>query len=127
MGRVTCIVIGDPHFKTSNVTESQKLIDKVCSAVDKFRPDFVVCLGDLLDKHETAHETPYNLACKFMKELSDRCLTFLIVGNHDYCVSGDTSVLMWDGTYKCASDIKIDDELVGDDLKKRTVREIRNV
>lgn len=85
MGKATCIVIGDPHFKTNNTVECQALITKVCAAVDKFKPDFVVCLGDLLDKHETIHETPFNLATKFMKELSARSLTFLIVGNHDYC------------------------------------------
>lgn len=85
MAKGTCIVIGDPHFKTSNVSECKALIERVCRAVDKLKPDFVVCLGDLLDTHETYHETPFNLAIDFMAKLSDRCMTFLLVGNHDYC------------------------------------------
>lgn len=85
MPKCTCIVVGDPHFKTSNVSECRVLIERVCRAVDKLKPDFVVCLGDLLHTHETYHETPFNLAIDFMAQLSDRCLTFLLVGNHDYC------------------------------------------
>lgn len=85
MGKISFLVIGDPHFKTSNIKECEKLIEKVCIAVDRCKPEFIVCLGDLLDKHETIHEAPFNVALKFMEELSKRCLTFLIVGNHDYC------------------------------------------
>jgi len=37
------------------------------------------------------------------------------------CFAEDTHILCWDGTTKLSQDIKIGDELVGDDGKKRTV------
>lgn len=82
--RVTSLVIGDQHFRTNNLRECREFIDKILKALDKFKPNYVVCLGDLLHDHNRYEEAPFNLAIEFLRRLSDRCLTFLIVGNHDY-------------------------------------------
>lgn len=82
---VKVIVIGDPHIKVNNLREAKLLVERSVEMVKRVKPHFVVCLGDLLDKHETIHEGPFNLAIEFMKQLSELCMTFLIVGNHDYC------------------------------------------
>ena len=82
---IKAIVIGDPHFKINNLSEAKILVERTVEITKRLKPDFVVCLGDLLDKHETIHEGPFNLAIDFMKQLSEICMTFLIVGNHDYC------------------------------------------
>ncbi len=37
------------------------------------------------------------------------------------CLSPETPILLWDGTIKCANEISVDDELVGDDGEKRQV------
>lgn len=79
------LVIGDPHFKTNNIRECELFIDKVVTCINKTNPDFIVVLGDLLDKHAIYQEAPFNLAIKFLIKISDLKKTFLIVGNHDYC------------------------------------------
>jgi len=40
------------------------------------------------------------------------------------CHSGDTQILMYDGSFKCAKDIRMGDTLMGDDSTPRTVREL---
>jgi len=40
------------------------------------------------------------------------------------CVDPNTPVLLWDGRTKMASDIRVGDELIGDDEKKRTVSRV---
>ncbi|ADB04087.1 DNA repair exonuclease SbcCD D subunit [Marseillevirus marseillevirus] len=82
---VSCLCIGDPHFKTNNVQEVEKLTSKILEIVQKRKPTFVVILGDILDTHETYHETPFNKAIFFLSKLSVLCPTFLLIGNHDYC------------------------------------------
>jgi hypothetical protein len=39
----------------------------------------------------------------------------------DGCFGKDTPILMWDGTTKMSQEIRVGDELIGDDGKKRTV------
>jgi len=42
----------------------------------------------------------------------------------DGCFAKDTPVLMWNGNTKMSQDIKLGDELIGDDGNKRTVQEL---
>ena len=42
------LVIGDPHFKTSNVPDTEDFIEKTISLAKKEVPDFVIILGDVL-------------------------------------------------------------------------------
>ena len=79
--RVLCI--GDPHFHTTNLADSQEFVKKTIQIVDQHQPDCVVCLGDVLHTHEKIHVDPLNLVLKFFEELSERVLTFLVIGNHD--------------------------------------------
>ena len=75
--------IGDPHFKISNTSETDKCVERILEIIDSKDIDFVVILGDLLHDHETLHTIPLNKAINFVKEVSKRCLTFVLVGNHD--------------------------------------------
>lgn len=77
------LIIGDPHFKKNNIKECTLFKDKILKCVTKFKPNFVVILGDLLDKHNVYHEAPFNLAINWLSELSDRVKTFLLIGNHE--------------------------------------------
>lgn len=77
-------VIGDPHFKTTNVEETEALTlqtDSFLSKSEKF--DFIVCLGDILDTHERVHLSPLHRSIEFLKMLSSHAPTYLLIGNHD--------------------------------------------
>jgi DNA repair exonuclease SbcCD nuclease subunit len=76
-------VIGDPHFKVDNVTESQEMIDKTRDLVYKLKPDLIVCLGDILDRHEKIHVDPLSIATDFLSTLVDIAPTVVLIGNHD--------------------------------------------
>ena len=80
---IKVICIGDPHFKENNIPEIKEFIEKIINLVKDVMPDFLVILGDLLDKHERYYEGPYNLAVKWLWELQEIVPVFLIIGNHD--------------------------------------------
>jgi metallophosphoesterase superfamily enzyme len=77
------LVIGDPHFKTSNVIEMKEMSDAIVAVVESRKPDFVVCLGDVLDTHSKIDQVPERMATEWLFRISQLCRIFLIVGNHD--------------------------------------------
>ena len=79
----TCLVIGDPHFKVDNVRETTLLAEKTMALLEKRRPDFIVCLGDILDTHEKIHVGPLRRAVDWLHEMSKYAPVYLIIGNHD--------------------------------------------
>lgn len=81
--KLEVLVIGDPHFKVNNVPESKLLTTKLLQLAKKMQPTFIVCLGDLLHRHETIHVTPLMRAEELIAGLSEVAPTFLIIGNHD--------------------------------------------
>lgn len=80
---VKVIAVGDPHFQVSNVPDCELLVRKLCILVDAVKPDFVVILGDTLHMHEKIHVTPLNVVNKLFEKLTERVLTFVLIGNHD--------------------------------------------
>jgi DNA repair exonuclease SbcCD nuclease subunit len=80
---IRCLVIGDPHIGISNLLDVDSFIEKSETAVRRLKPDFIVCLGDLGDRHETMHMDAYIRACTFLEKMSSYSPTFLTVGNHD--------------------------------------------
>ena len=77
------LVIGDPHFKTSNVPDTEDFIEKTISLAKKEVPDFVIILGDVLHEHERLHTIPLNIAYNFIKAMASLAKTYILVGNHD--------------------------------------------
>lgn len=77
------LVIGDPHFKVSNISEIKILIQEVYKYLENNVFDMIVCLGDILDRHEQIHVTPLTEANDFLKQLSNHAPTYLLIGNHD--------------------------------------------
>lgn len=82
MVKVLCI--GDLHFKVSEAQQIDIFIKKVCEIINQQKPDFVVVLGDILDSYNIYNEVSLNQAVKFLRLLSSKVLTFLLIGNHDY-------------------------------------------
>ena len=78
------LVIGDPHFRTKQVDIGDLLIIKCTKAVNKYKPDVVVVLGDILHTHNSTKQIPYNQAGKFIEALSQSCVVHVLIGNHDY-------------------------------------------
>lgn len=78
------LVIGDPHFKVNNIPEVKALTREIYSYLDTAEAvDYIVCLGDILDRHEQIHVTPLTEANDFLKRLSHYAPTYLLIGNHD--------------------------------------------
>jgi len=77
------LVIGDPHFKTSNLPDTDDFINKTIDLAAKESPDFIIILGDVLHEHERLHTIPLNKAYEFIKAMSEAAPTYVMVGNHD--------------------------------------------
>lgn len=83
MTSTSIIVIGDQHFKVSNIPEVELFIKKITALVEKKKPNFIVLLGDLLDTHERLHVIPLNKAYEFIDNMRNIATTYILVGNHD--------------------------------------------
>nr|QBK86703.1 MAG: DNA repair exonuclease [Marseillevirus LCMAC103] len=80
---VRVLVVGDTHFKHKYIREGEAFVAACVAAAKTLAPDLIVCLGDTLDTHEIVHVQPHNLACAFLKQLSEVAHTYLLIGNHD--------------------------------------------
>lgn len=86
---VTCLVIGDPHFKVSEMIASQEMANAIVKIAQERNPDFIVCLGDTLDRHETIHTDPLTIATKWLRQLTELAPLYLLIGNHDRVNNSD--------------------------------------
>lgn len=77
------LVIGDPHFKTSNLPDTDDFINKTIDLATKESPDYIIILGDVLHEHERLHTIPLNKAYEFIKAMTEAAPTYVMVGNHD--------------------------------------------
>ena len=80
---LTCLAIGDCHFKTNSTLATSRMSEAILSVIEQRRPDFIVMLGDTLDRHETVNSIVLSQAIKFLHDLSSLAPTYLIIGNHD--------------------------------------------
>lgn len=80
---VSVLCIGDPHIKVNNMVDSEMMIERLEMLVKERKPDFVVCMGDVLDRHSNIHVSCLMMAEKMVDKLSQLCPFFLLIGNHD--------------------------------------------
>jgi DNA repair exonuclease SbcCD nuclease subunit len=80
---MNCLVIGDPHFKVNNKEETDLMSTNTILYAEKIKPHFIVCLGDVLDRHETIHISPLLRSVDFLIKLSSISPTYVLIGNHD--------------------------------------------
>ncbi|CAH6420361.1 DNA repair exonuclease [uncultured virus] len=80
---VSALVVGDPHFKVANVRETDAMVEAIIRVANQRRPDIIVVLGDILDRHETIHVSPLTRAVKFLGRLMEIAPTYVLIGNHD--------------------------------------------
>lgn len=77
------LVIGDPHFKTNNIEECNLMCSQIINWINKTNPHAVVCLGDVLDRHETIHVGPYLRSVSFFQKIAETTKLYILIGNHD--------------------------------------------
>ena len=82
--KVRTLFIGDPHFKINNFREIDIFINQIRLCIIDNKPDLIVVSGDILHTHERLHTLVLNKAYEFIKLLSRNCMTYILVGNHDY-------------------------------------------
>lgn len=80
---VSCLVIGDPHFKYTNLDEMWEFSKKTIDLAEKYRPTFIVILGDTLDTHEIIRIEPRDAAEEWIDKLTNISEVYLLIGNHD--------------------------------------------
>lgn len=76
-------VIGDPHFKNSNISDMDLLSEKIIKEAKLIQPELIVILGDVLDRHSNIQMTPLNRAIVFFEALSEIAQLYILIGNHD--------------------------------------------
>ena len=59
------------------------MVEAIVKHVRERKPDMIVVLGDVLDRHETIHVSPLTRATKFLCQLMEIGRTFVLIGNHD--------------------------------------------
>lgn len=79
----TILVIGDPHFKINNVKQTELMAQAIINLAKEKSLDFIVVLGDVLDRHESIHISPLHRAVHFLSQLTNIAPTYLLMGNHD--------------------------------------------
>jgi Marseillevirus putative DNA repair exonuclease len=80
---VKVLTLGDPHFKVNNVQDSEEMTEKFVELSKNTQPDFIVVMGDVLDRHSSIHVIPLMKCEELIKQLSEIAPTFVLVGNHD--------------------------------------------
>ena len=77
------LIIGDPHFKVNNTVDTDEMTTQIIHIIRKKEPDFVIVLGDVLDRHENIHMTPLIKSVSLLRQIQDLVPLYVIIGNHD--------------------------------------------
>ena len=83
MEPLTVLAIGDPHFKVSNPRETAGMTAAILDIAHIRKPDIIVLLGDILDRHESIHVDPLKRANRFIADLAAIAPVWVMIGNHD--------------------------------------------
>lgn len=80
------LVIGDPHFREGCVREMDIFTEQCLNIVRErlSEIEFVVVLGDVMDRHGILHQKPFHQSCKFLLDLAALKKTYCLIGNHDF-------------------------------------------
>jgi hypothetical protein len=109
------LVVGDIHIKEDNVDEIQILIKNIQEITTQNKFEHIVLLGDILHHHEKIFTQSLNRALDFIKKCTEITHTYILTGNHDYCLGENVSVLLFNGEVKMSQDIREGDILIDDD------------
>lgn len=80
---LTICLVGDPHYKVGNKEDTDEMELQLARLLATAPPDLIVIMGDVLDRHETVHLSPYTRACAWIDSLRALAPVYVLVGNHD--------------------------------------------
>jgi len=75
--------LGDPHIKTSNRDEAEKLLQFVVDTAMKYSVNRIEILGDLFHTHAVVRLEVLDFWDHWLDHLADICEVVVLVGNHD--------------------------------------------
>jgi hypothetical protein len=80
------LVIGDPHFREGCVREMEIFTEETLNIArnNAEEYDYIVVLGDVMDRHGILHQKPFHQSCRFLIELASIKHTYCLIGNHDF-------------------------------------------
>lgn len=81
---VRFLTIGDPHIRLESLPRSEVAIERILKYAKSKNLDFIVVMGDTLDKFRNVDTEVHTMATSFISSLSEICHVYLIIGNHDY-------------------------------------------
>ena len=77
------LVVGDTHFKVSNIRDVSVMSDAIIKVIHECKPDIIVNLGDTLNDHEKVHVIALVKATEFLYKQAQLAPLKLLMGNHD--------------------------------------------
>ena len=119
MTSINVLLIGDQHFQVGNIPDVEVFIEKIERLVNETKPDFIVCLGDLLHTHERLHTIPLNKAFEFIDKLRKFAPVYSLIGNHDMC--NHTQFLSenhWQNSLKKWENVVVVDKVISVTIKE---------
>lgn len=115
----TILAIGDPHFKVDNSRQTDHLVESTLNLIKDRKPDWVVVMGDVLDRFGSVHLQPFNRAVNWLKDIAAQTRLFVLIGNHDRINADDflstvspfRSLVNWPNT-TVVDTVKVEDNFV---------------
>lgn len=77
------LLVGDLHFKTSDIERCQIMCKDVISKANETNPDFIVILGDVYHDFEQIKQSVNRRVTDFFEEMRKIAPLYVLVGNHD--------------------------------------------
>lgn len=76
-------IIGDLHYKSSNIEETNFLELALLKELKQKELDAIIFLGDILDKHDSVSALVQSRVIKFFMKVVKIAPIYIIIGNHD--------------------------------------------
>jgi DNA repair exonuclease SbcCD nuclease subunit len=80
---LSILCIGDPHFTASNARETDALRTETLRVITEESVQYVVILGDTLDRHETVNLNVLHRVKEYLFEILNVAKLYVLIGNHD--------------------------------------------
>lgn len=110
------LFIGDVHIKTDNSEEIDILLNEIDRITSEEKYDHIIVGGDVMHYHERLFTQCLNKSLTFLKKLSDKAYTYVLVGNHDYVNNSEfLSDNHWMNSIKNWERLKIVDKVIEKD------------
>ena len=76
------LIVGDVHLDNENILECSSLFDLIYETTQKYKPDFVLHLGDDLDGFSYPSVKAQHFLTEYAQKIEQICPIVFIVGNH---------------------------------------------